>query len=116
MVFAGILLSFYGRRLLSGGFNSPILDNLVNPRIRSSKFELLRAPNESFSVPGRGFFNPAVAVKLETRLFPRLGTRPRGAMLLFVLDTVIGTGRGQESEAKWQKNAPQSRGARFLGY
>jgi len=48
---------------------------------------------------GRGFFNPAVAAKLETQIFPPVGSTPREAMFLFVLDTVIGTGWGQDSAA-----------------
>ncbi len=47
----------------------------------------------------QGFFNPAVAVKLETQIFPPFRSMLGGAVLLFVRDTVIGTGWGQEVEA-----------------
>jgi hypothetical protein len=48
---------------------------------------------------GRDFFNPAVAAKLDTQIFPPVGSMPREAMLLFVLDTVIAAGWGQDSQA-----------------
>jgi hypothetical protein len=45
------------------------------------------------------FFNPAVAVKLEIQTLPSVVLVPSGTMLLFVLDTVIGTRWDQAREA-----------------